>query len=279
LHFYYNADSNDGVELVKRDWLDCFREIMRNPEFKKHFDLIFRPMFDAAGGRLIGPACTGFWWERIQKKLGLNTAAGAAQLYFDETFQKKSQGVDTGSVSSMNMSQDAKFQTSSIKMYCLMPTYDADAAAAAGLSPEQIRKRKMEVLQACIAVFVRDINQYSSQGQEVDILCPDGKVYSMPILLMCLALDHEATEKHCLKAANGCLSCACSQDDFADATGRAFSPMMVEDVIMRIEEASAEYLDHDGNILDGKIGAVERWEHDSRYTSTRSSCIGTTGLM
>ena len=71
---------------------------MRNPEFKKHFDLIFRPMFDAAGGRLIGPACTGFWRERIQKQLGLNAAVGAAQLYFDETFQKKSQGVDTGSV-------------------------------------------------------------------------------------------------------------------------------------------------------------------------------------
>jgi hypothetical protein len=162
------------------------------------------------------------------------------------------------------MSQDAKFQTSSIKMYCLMPTYDADAATAAGLSPEQIRKRKMEVLQACIAVFVRDINQYSSQGQEVEILCPDGKVYKMTILLVCLALDHEATEKHCLKAANGCLSCACSQDDFADATGRAFSPMMVEDVIRRIEEASAEYLDRDGNILEGKIGAVERWEHEHK---------------
>jgi len=145
-----------------------------------------------------------------------------------------------------------------------MPTYDADAAAAAGLSPEQIKKRKMEVLQACIAVFVRDINQYSSQGKEVEILCPDGKVYKMLILLMCLALDHEATEKHCLKAANGCLSCACSQDDFAEATGRAFSPMMVEDVIRKLEEASAEYLDRDGNILDGKIGAVEKWEREHK---------------
>jgi hypothetical protein len=86
----------------------------------------------------------------------------------------------------------------------------------------------------------------------------------MVILLACLALDHEATEKHCLKAANGCLSCACSQDDFADATGRAFSPMMVEDVIRRIEEASAEYLDRDGNTLDGKIGAVARWEHEHK---------------
>jgi len=93
----------------------------------------------------------------------------------------------------MNMSQDAKFQTSSIKMYCLMPTYDADAAAAAGLSPDQIKKRKMEVLQGCVGVFVRDINQYSSQSQIVKILCPDGKVYDMPILLVCLALDHEAT--------------------------------------------------------------------------------------
>ena len=114
---------------------------MRNPEWKKHFDLTFRPMFDAEGGRLIGPACTGFWWERIQKKLGLTAAVGAAQLYFDETFQKKSQGVDTGSVSSMNLKQDARFQTSSVKMYCLIPTYDADAAAAASLNAEQIKRR------------------------------------------------------------------------------------------------------------------------------------------
>ena len=81
-NLWKEGDGNQRLELVKRDWLDCFREIMRNPEFKKHFDLIFRPMFDAAGGRLIGPACTGFWWERIQKKLGLTAAVGTAQLYF-----------------------------------------------------------------------------------------------------------------------------------------------------------------------------------------------------
>jgi len=89
----------ENTVIETYNWLDCFREIMRNPEFKKHFDLIFRPVFDASVGRLIGPACTGFWWERIQKKLGSDAAVGAAQLYFDETFQKKSQGVDTGSVS------------------------------------------------------------------------------------------------------------------------------------------------------------------------------------
>ena len=88
-NLWKEGDGNQRLELVKRDWLDCFREIMRNPEFKKHFDLIFRPVFDASVGRLIGPACTGFWWERIQKKLGSDAAVGAAQLYFDETFQKK----------------------------------------------------------------------------------------------------------------------------------------------------------------------------------------------
>ena len=82
----------------------------------------------------------------------------------------------------MNLKQDARFQTSSVKMYCLIPTYDADAAAAAGLNAEQIKRRTMEVLQASIGVFVRDINRHSQQGSEVAILCPDGKVYSMPIL-------------------------------------------------------------------------------------------------
>lgn len=73
-------------------------------------------MFDAAGGRLIGPACTAFWWERIQKKLGPGAADGVEQLYFDETFQGKNQGMDTGSVTSMNLKEDARFQTSSINI-------------------------------------------------------------------------------------------------------------------------------------------------------------------
>jgi hypothetical protein len=53
----------------------------------------------------------------------------------------------------------------------------------------------MEGLQAssCIDVCVRDINQYSSQGQEVEILCPDGKVYKMTILLVCLAWEAGTT--------------------------------------------------------------------------------------
>ena len=117
---------------------------MRNPEWKKHVDLTFRPMFDAEGGRLLGRRALAFGgtpWERIQKKLGLTAAVGTAQLYFDETFQKKNQSVDTGSVSSMNLKQDARFQTSSVKMYCLIPTYDADAATAASLNAEQIKRR------------------------------------------------------------------------------------------------------------------------------------------
>ena len=33
------------------------------------FNLTFRPIFDAEGGRLIRPPSLGFWWGRIQKKL------------------------------------------------------------------------------------------------------------------------------------------------------------------------------------------------------------------
>lgn len=128
-NLWKEGDGDQRLELVVRDWLETWREIMRNPEWKKHFDLAFRPMFDEAGGRLIGPACTAFWWGRIQKILGPGAAVGVAQLYFDETFQGKNQGLDTGSLASMNLKQDARFQTvtSSIKMYCLVPTYDADA--------------------------------------------------------------------------------------------------------------------------------------------------------
>ena len=43
----------------------------------------------------------------------------------------------------------------------------------------------------------------------MDALCPDGNVYSMLVIMLCLALDHEETELHCLKAANGCLSSDC----------------------------------------------------------------------
>ena len=60
------------------------------------------------------------------------------------------------------------------------------------------------------------MNKYSSLGSEVNVLCPDDKVYSMLVVLMCLAMDHEATEKNCLKAHNGCLCCGCSWEEYAD---------------------------------------------------------------
>ena len=40
-NLWKEGDENQLLELVKRDWLECWREIMRNPEWKKHFDLIF----------------------------------------------------------------------------------------------------------------------------------------------------------------------------------------------------------------------------------------------
>ena len=58
--------------------------------------------------------------------------------------------------------------------------------------------------QAGIGVIVRQLNLLSSFGQEVNVLCPDGNVYSMLVLMMCLIMDHDETKRHCLKAANGC---------------------------------------------------------------------------
>ena len=263
-NLWKEGDGNQRLELVVRDFLDVFREIMRSPEWRDHFDLRFQPIFDATGGRLVGPPSSGLWWERIQKKMQPDSAVGVTQLYFDETFQGQNQGLETGSLASMNLRQDARCQTSSIKMYCLMPTYNADAAAAAGLDSEQIKQRSREVHQAGIGVFVRDMNKYSSLGSKVNILCPDDKVYEMPILLMCLAMDHEATEKHCLKAHNGCLSCGCPADEFADFSGCARPAMLVEATIQAIEQAAAELLNPDGSIKAGCVGRVERWEREHK---------------
>ena len=98
---------------------------------------------------------------RIHKKLPPGASVGATQLCFDETFQGQNQVVDTASLASMNMGQGARCQTISIKMICALPTYDKDAAAAAGLNPDQIEERVMQVHQGGIGILVRDINKYS----------------------------------------------------------------------------------------------------------------------
>ena len=263
-NLWQEGDGNQRLELVVRDYLEVFREIMRNPEWRNSFDLMFRPIFDASGRRIIGPPSSGLWWERIQKKLPPGAAVGATQLYFDETFQKQNQGIDTGSLASMNLGQAARCQARSVKMFCLLPSYDKEAAEGAGLTQEQIKKRTMEVHQACVDIFVRDMNKYSSLGSQVPVLCPDGKAYPMPILLMCLAMDHEGTEKHCLKAHNGCLSCGCPSEEYADWSGVPRQPMLVEHIIQKMETASADFLNRDGSIQHGKIHQVQNWEKENK---------------
>ena len=86
----------------------------------------------------------------------------------------------------------------------------------------------------------------------------------MPILLMCLAMDHEGTEQHCLKAHNGCLSCGCPPDEFADFSGCARPAMLVEATIQAIEQAAADLLNPDGSIKAGCVGRVERWEREHK---------------
>jgi len=184
-------------------------------------------------------------------------------MYFDGTFMGSTVGVETGYVGSLNLSAAAKSQHAAVKLYALLPTYDKDAAAK-HLSPQQIKKREMDVHQACIGVIVRDLNKYSDKGGEQPILCPDGKVYSMLVIMLALALDHEATEQHCLKAANGCLSCDCPEQEFASWTRRSGAPKLVENVVMKIKEASAELLNKDGTIRDGCIGRVHDWEKANR---------------
>ena len=117
----------------------------------------------------------------------------------------------------------------------------------------------MDVHQASIGVWVRDMNKYSSLDSKVNVQCPDGHVYTMPILLMCLAMDHEATEKNCLKAHHCCLCCGCPWEEFADSSNNVRPPILVENTILRIEEVSVDNLDHDsdGNIIYGKKANVD----------------------
>ena len=78
-NMWKEGDGNQRLELVVRDFLEVFREIMRNPQWKNHFDLVARAIFDAMGERLIGPACSALHWERIQTKLQRYDAVGAVQ--------------------------------------------------------------------------------------------------------------------------------------------------------------------------------------------------------
>ena len=47
------------------------------------------------------------------------------------------------------------------------------------------------------------MNMHFNMGEDhgnLDVLCPDGNVYSVLVIMLCLAFDHEETELHCLKA-------------------------------------------------------------------------------
>ena len=59
-NLWEEGDGNQRLEFVVLDYLEVFREIMRHPEWKHQFDLTFRPVFDAAGNRLIGPPSSSF---------------------------------------------------------------------------------------------------------------------------------------------------------------------------------------------------------------------------
>jgi hypothetical protein len=151
----------------------------------------------------------------------------------------KNVGIEAVYGSSLNLSARAKAQHATVKMLALIPTYDKDAASKR-LSKEQIRQREMEVHQGCIGIIVRELNKYSKIGGTVNVLFPDGNVYEVNIIMLFLAMDHEATEQHCLKAANGCLSCDCPEHEFSDWTRGPGSPMLVENVIRKIQDAATE---------------------------------------
>ena len=104
------GDGNQNLTLVVRDYLEVFREIMRDSRWKDHFDLVARAIFDNHGSRLIGPPCSALTRERIQQKLGMDVSVGMTQLYFDGTFMGASVGLEACYLGSMNLNSGSEFQ-------------------------------------------------------------------------------------------------------------------------------------------------------------------------
>ena len=67
------GDGNQRLELVIRNYLEGFREIMSDPRWREQFDLALCPNFDARGILLtrIGPPCSALSCERIQTNLDI----------------------------------------------------------------------------------------------------------------------------------------------------------------------------------------------------------------
>ena len=119
-------------QLVIGNYLEVFREIVRDPRWKDDFDLVARAIFDNLGNHLIGspwPPCSTLNWERILQQLGLEVAVGTTQLYFDDTFMGANVGLESAYLESRNLDAAAKFQHAAVKMFEQLPTYVKDAAA------------------------------------------------------------------------------------------------------------------------------------------------------
>ena len=119
LHTYSlwkEGDGNQKLDLVVRDYIEVFREVMRNTQWKLQFELSFWALFDELGNRLIGPPYTALWWERMQGKMSPDDAIGVTQLYFDDTFIDRTQGIGAGYLASVNLNAEARMQASSCSL-------------------------------------------------------------------------------------------------------------------------------------------------------------------
>ena len=59
------------AEYVVLDYLEVFREIMREPRWKDQFDLVAHVTFDPLGKRLIEAPCSALNWEHIHKCISM----------------------------------------------------------------------------------------------------------------------------------------------------------------------------------------------------------------
>ena len=65
------GDGNQNLTSVDRDYLEVFREIMRDSRWKDHFDLVVRAIFENHGRHLIGPPSSA---RRVRLDLGTQSA-------------------------------------------------------------------------------------------------------------------------------------------------------------------------------------------------------------
>ena len=93
-----------------RDYLEVFREILRNPRWRDDFDLVVRAIFNNIRNFLTGKPCSALNGMATQQ-LGWDIAVRMTQLYFDDTFIGASVGLESAYLGSLNFDAETRFHS------------------------------------------------------------------------------------------------------------------------------------------------------------------------